>query len=263
MAGGHRGTARLAGSSSVLVGAAVAAVVAGRSGAGRLGRQRRHHRCPATRIRVLVTTDRSRHRAAGRRHPRRPCGWPAGQSRRNGARRRQLLICGSSTPTSGSRGRGRCWLVLRRVARGMARLPLVGLAWRIVLLRHRCLADHRCRQYHATVGVIVAADHLLPWTTKMRTTIRGTQEIARVPLSAPVVRSAGQRAFVDAARALAPRSASAAVTAARGGTVGRGSWPSPRRRTTGGRTHVMTVTADAHRIDRKADLLLGQAIMPA
>ena len=149
-------------------------------------------------VRVLVTTRPVEAIGqAGRRHLVVPVAWVGRADLPEllvVARRRQLVTAGSvdvayqwfTWP----------WQVLAAFvggfARGMARLPLVGFAWRIRLVVAGIAVWQTivACQYHATVGVIVAVGltYLLPWTTGHEgRLIREAlaSELRRVPLSAP------------------------------------------------------------------------------
>ena len=149
-------------------------------------------------VRVLVTTRPLEAIAqAGRRHLVVPVAW-VGRAELPEllvvARRRQLLTAGSVDVAY--QWFAWPWQVLAAFvggfARGMARLPLVGFAWRIRLVVAGIAVWQTivACQYHATVGVIVAVGltYLLPWTTGHEgRLIREAlaSELRRVPLSAP------------------------------------------------------------------------------
>lgn len=149
-------------------------------------------------VRVLVTTRPLEAIAqGGRRHLVIPVAWVGRADLPEllaVARRRQLVTAGSvdvayqwfTWP----------WQVLAAFvggfARGMARLPLVGFAWRIrlVVVGIAVWQTVIAGRHHATVGVIVAVGltYLLDWTTGHEgRLIREAlaSDVRRVPLSAP------------------------------------------------------------------------------
>ncbi len=149
-------------------------------------------------LRVLVTTRPVEAIGqAGRRHLVIPVAWVGRADLPEllaMARRRQLVTAGSldvayqwfTWP----------WQVLAAFvggfARGIARLPLVGFAWRIRLVVAGIAGWQSlgAGQYHATIGILVAVGltYLLPWTAGHEgRLIREAlaSDVRRVPLSAP------------------------------------------------------------------------------
>lgn len=149
-------------------------------------------------VRVLVTTRPLEAIAqAGRRHLVVPEAWVGRADLPellDVARRRQLLTAGSADVAY--QWFTWPWQVLAAFvggfARGMARLPLVGFAWRIrlVVAGIAVWQSVAAGQHHATVGVIVVVGltYLLPWTTGHEGRLL-RQALAshprRVPTSAP------------------------------------------------------------------------------
>lgn len=149
-------------------------------------------------VRVLVTTRPVEAIGqAGRRHLVVPVAW-VGRAELPEllvvARRRQLLTAGS-VDVAYQWFTWPCQVLAAFIggfARGMARLPLVGFAWRIrlVVAGIAVWQTVAAGQHHATVGVIVAVGltYLLPWTAGhegrlLREAL--ASDPRRVPTSAP------------------------------------------------------------------------------
>lgn len=154
--------------------------------------------CEDSQVRVLVTTRPVEAIGqAGRRHLVVPEAWVGRADLPEllvVARRRQLLTAGSADVAY--QWFTWPWQVLAAFvggfARGMARLPLVGLAWRIRLVVAGIAVGQTVAagQHHATAGIFVAVGltYLLPWTTGHEgRLIREAlaSDPRRVPTSAP------------------------------------------------------------------------------